>query len=189
MNNVYRSPYDPYNLPGGGKKKGGGGGGGGKQHHGGGGTPGGGGHQGGGGKPQSERTGRSDVAPITLFDENDQIRCDLLTKEAEEWAMQFTTGIKGDLTKHQIRKFFNEVKSLSEMERVRGWDATKPFFRLLKSKVAYACPHTGKNQRVPESFRQFIEKIVNSAETEKDFHATVTFFEAVLGYYYGEVGR
>ena len=63
---------------------------------------------------------------------------------------------------------------------------------MLKAKVAYACPERperGGGQKVPGTFKNFINDCVNSVKTKDDFDDFVLFFEAVVAFFYGKVGR
>ena len=64
-----------------------------------------------------------------------------------------------------------------------------PLIKMVKSKVAYACPSNGRDRKVPEEFRNYMELMINSIEYYKDFKAFSLCFEAVVGYFYGEGGR
>ena len=65
----------------------------------------------------------------------------------------------------------------------------RPLIKMLKSKVAYACPITGKDRKIPEEFRKYIEEMVDNIKDWKDFKAFALCFEAVVGFFYGQGGR
>jgi CRISPR type III-A-associated protein Csm2 len=94
------------------------------------------------------------------------------------------------LTSAQLRKFHGEAKALEE--RIKTTDDFKkirPLVKMLKSKVAYACPVTGSDRKVPEEFRKYIEEMVDNIDDDKDFKAFALCFEAVVGFFYGQGGR
>lgn len=118
------------------------------------------------------------------------IREELLTSKAQEkWARSFLRA-RPPLHSAQLRRFYHDVKSLeakitTEDEFVKN----KPLIKMLKSKVAFACPKTYSGRKVPLEFREFIEECVDNIDTHNDFKAFALVFEAVVGYFYGEGGR
>jgi len=122
----------------------------------------------------------------------------LLTEKAKTWAESFIRpGVPKErwqknprLTSAQLRKFHSEAKELEE--RVKNTDdfsKVRPLIKMLKSKVAYACPMTGSDRKVPEEFRKYIEEMVDNIADVKDFKAFALCFEAVVGFFYGQGGR
>ena len=114
----------------------------------------------------------------------DVIREELVTTKAEKWAKSFIRGMK----MHQLRRFYNEVKSLEAKVEAGDFDKTLPLIRMLQSKVAHACPKRGE-RKVPPEFKDFIDECIKAIRNEEDFKAFVLVFEAVVGYFYGEGGR
>lgn len=130
------------------------------------------------------------------------IRESLLTDRAKSWAVSFINPKKPrdkwqrnpKLTSAQLRKFHIEAKTLEE--RIKNFDnpneefsKLRPLVKMLKSKVAYACPTTGRDRKVPEEFRKYIEEMVGNIEDWKDFKAFALCFESVVGFFYGQGGR
>ena len=137
-----------------------------------------------------------------FYEEKDKLKESLLTSRAEEWAKSFINPKQPadrwqrnpKLTSAQLRKFHIEAKELEE--RVKNLEKPdeefpklRPLVKMLKSKVAYACPNTGKDRKVPEEFRKFIEEMVENINDRKDFMAFALCFEAVVGFFYGQGGR
>jgi CRISPR type III-A-associated protein Csm2 len=129
-------------------------------------------------------------------DRKEIIREDLLTSRARQWAKSFIKPSRlgrnernPRLTSAQLRKFYNDVKSLETQVESRGFAVMRPLVKMMKSKVAYACASTGKDRKVPVEFRQYIEEMVDSVEDMRDFKAFALCFESVVGYFYGEGGR
>ena len=130
-------------------------------------------------------------------DDNKTIKPSLLTDQARDWAKKFlhpqrpeNKGEKNTpLTSAQLRKYYREVKSLEMKVKAKGFTQIKPLIKMLKSKTAYACPKTGKDRKIPEEFKDYISTCVDKIEDQKDFKAFVLFFEATVGYFYGEGGR
>lgn len=126
----------------------------------------------------------------------------LLTDKAKSWAESFINPKQPadrwqrnpKLTSAQLRKFHIEAKELEErVKNLKNPDEEfpklRPLVKMLKSKVAYACPNTGKDRKVPEEFRKFIEDMVENINDRKDFMAFALCFEAVVGFFYGQGGR
>ena len=137
-----------------------------------------------------------------FYDDKGNIKESLLTDKAKSLAESFINPKQPadrwqrnpKLTSAQLRKFHIEAKELEE--RVKNLEKPdeefpklRPLVKMLKSKVAYACPNTGKDRKVPEEFRKFIEEMVENINDRKDFMAFALCFEAVVGFFYGQGGR
>lgn len=136
-------------------------------------------------------------------DENrEKIKEKLLTSDAVNWAKSFISPkrptekyhVNPKLNSAQLRKFHNEAKELEERIKnlenpVKDFAKIRPMVKMLKSKVAYACPSNGRDRKVPEEFRKFIEEMVDHIDDHKDFRVFALCFEAVVGFFYGEGGR
>lgn len=131
-----------------------------------------------------------------------EISEDLLDSKAKGWAESFLNPRRPKeswarnprLTSAQLRRFHREVKELEV--RVKAlkdskteFIALRPIVKMLKSKVAYACPSNGVERKVPEEFRKYIEEMVDNVIDSRDFLAFALCFEAVVGYFYGQGGR
>lgn len=117
------------------------------------------------------------------------IREELLTSKAQGWARSFIKA-RPSLSSAQLRRFYHDVKSLEARITSDGeFTGNKPLIKMLKSKVAYACPRTYSGRKVPWEFREFFEECVDKINQWKDFQAFALVFEAVVGYFYGEGGR
>lgn len=132
---------------------------------------------------------------IVFYDEEGKINESLLTYKAKSWAKSFNEPRtrKDKLTMTQLRKFHIEVKTLeNRLKHLENADKVfleqKPLVKMLKSKVAYACPKKGK-KKVPEEFKKYIEDMIDSVNDWKDFQAFSLCFESVVGYFVGEGGR
>lgn len=130
------------------------------------------------------------------------IKEQFLTGDAVKWAKSFIFPsrpsekfhVNPKLNSAQLRKFHNEAKELEERiknlaDPEKDFVKIRPMVKMLKSKVAYACPSNGRDRKVPEEFRKFIEVMVDNIEDHKDFRAFALCFEAVVGFFYGEGGR
>lgn len=131
-----------------------------------------------------------------IIDEN------LLDSKAKAWAESFIKPKQPKekwqknpkLNSAQLRKFHIEAKELEE--RVKNLEnpdkefpKLRPLVKMLKSKVAYACPATGRDRKVPEEFRKYIEEMVDNVNDHRDFMAFALCFESVVGFFYGQGGR
>lgn len=130
------------------------------------------------------------------------IKEELLTTAAKEWAEKFIKpkyiNEKGKsnppLTSAQLRRFHTEAKSLEERCKnlsnpEKDFERVRPLIKMLKSKVAYACPINGRDRKIPEEFRKYIEEMVDNIDDIYDFKAFALCFEAVVGFFYGQGGR
>jgi CRISPR type III-A-associated protein Csm2 len=121
---------------------------------------------------------------------------ELLDKTAREKAKQFfDTDNRGRtiyVSSHQLRKFYNEVKNLEKKLKVNDWDIIYPMVKMIKSKIAYATSDSkikNTERKLYRKFKDFLVEGIDSIQDQKDFHAFCKYFEAVVGYYYGEGGK
>jgi len=132
-----------------------------------------------------------------FYDEKGNIKEALLTDKAKIWAESFIKPKppkerwqkNPKLTSAQLRRFHGEAKALEEQIKNQDFLKIRPLIKMLKSKVAYACPITGSDRKVPEEFRKYIEEMVDNVEDAKDFKAFALCFESVVGFFYGQGGR
>lgn len=132
---------------------------------------------------------------MTFFDEEGNIRSDLLDKEARESAEAFVPMFKDkwgnqkpsrDAIKNsQLRRFFGEFKSLKNKldqqgEPEKNFGAIKPLVKMAKAKVAYA----KARKVVPQAFADWLQSNVDNIEDDKDFKAFLLHFEAIIGFCY-----
>lgn len=132
------------------------------------------------------------MANINYF-RGDEINPELVTTEAQKWADIFfppQQGAKGggrrDFNTAQLRRFYGDVKGLemrwqNSTNKERTFREILPFIKLLKAKTAYA----NKRKLVPDSFRTWMWDNVDMIKDEKDFKAFLLYFEAVVGFCYG----
>ena len=105
-----------------------------------------------------------------------RLKEELITSKAQDWAENFIKPRQPKdrwqrnpkLTSAQLRKFHGEAKALEE--RVKNlkdqteFSQIRPLIKMLKAKVAYACPINGVDRKVPEEFRKYIEEMVDNIE-------------------------
>ena len=125
-----------------------------------------------------------------VFRENGHIRESLLTTDAESYAAKFLERPQQQpLTSAQLRRFYNEVKALEARIEAGGFEANAPLVKMLRSKVAYACPRQNNSRKIPESFARFLWKHIEHIRSKQDFEDFCLMFEAVVGFFYGKGGR
>ncbi|MBI5208297.1 MAG: type III-A CRISPR-associated protein Csm2 [Candidatus Firestonebacteria bacterium] len=134
-------------------------------------------------------------------DAKEKIKEIFLTDKAKFWAESFINPKppkerwqrNPKLTSAQLRRFHIEAKTLEErvknLKNADDFIKIRPLVKMLKSKVAYACPITGSDRKVPEEFRKYIEEMVDNIDDINDFKAFALCFEAVVGFFYGQGGR
>ncbi len=115
-----------------------------------------------------------------FLDNENNIRPELLDKEASD-----ISGKLKNLSTHQIRKFYDEVKNFkARLDRGEDYKKIKPLIVMLKSKAKYAYTKNDKMKVFYHFITQSIEKIKSEdTETEKKkFDAFCLFFEAIYGF-------
>jgi CRISPR-associated protein Csm2 len=135
-----------------------------------------------------------------FFDAEQNLRADLLDGVARSFGKQFAR--QDQVSNAQLRRFYGDVKELQkdiradaeavqEMEAGPGREPGRAFrryearIRMLKSKVAYAAGR----RTIPVSFEKFVSKCIDQVDSLPAFDAYVTFFESVVGYFYGFGGE
>jgi len=124
---------------------------------------------------------------MKYFDEKGNIRNGLLDREAEEKAKSFVhprDRNSNPLTSAQLRRFYNEFKGLEKKVAAKGFDATLPLIKMVKSKAAYSA--NPKNPKIPRAFKDFLSENIDAINQKRDFEAFMLFFEAVVGFCYGQ---
>jgi len=129
------------------------------------------------------------LPPIKYYDDEGRITKDLFDKDAQAWADRFC---KDGLKRNQLRNFYHDVKSferkLDPFQKEKSFDENHPYLKMLKSKAYYAADRL-KREKIPDSFKEFLKKNIDLVQSYKDFDTFVTFFEAVVGFYYGKETR
>lgn len=131
------------------------------------------------------------------LDEEGRFKKELIEDEADKIGELLAQGginkrnKKNKLTNSQLRNFYNEVKALDAKINEDNFLDNLPFVLMLKAKANYAY-RGGKNSKIPESFKDFIIKnveVISEEKTYKSFDNFTTFFETVVGYFYGHGGE
>ena len=129
--------------------------------------------------PFGQRQETPPVKEANYFDAKGNLRSEWVDSAAEEVAQQLKNGVKAA----QLRKFYNEVKTLERIWITRGqtddaFSQLLPQIKILKAKAVYA-----KERKVAnEYFKNWLTKHVNAINTPKDFSAFLLHFEAVVGF-------
>ncbi len=129
-------------------------------------------------------------------EEKKTLKDDLLSECAEETATELVPlerdqrrdrmrPARNAVTSSQLRKFFFEFRNLEKKvhHHQEHFERVKPLIKMVKSKAMYQS--AGSNQKIPETFKNFLIQHVNSIDDEKDFRAFMLHFEAVVGFCYG----
>lgn len=139
-----------------------------------------------------------------FYDSTGEIEKTLLDSQARNWARSFIKPQwpkdkrkrNPELDATQLRRFHNDIRALEAkvdaafaLEGEAGFKKMLPLIKMVKSKVAYACPVNGRDRKVPDEFRKYMETMIDNIEVKKDFEAFSLCFEAVVGYFFGEGGR
>ena len=132
------------------------------------------------------------------LDEDGRFKKELIENEADKIGELLANGGINKrkryekLSSSQLRNFYNEVKALDAKINEENFLDNLPFVLMLKAKANYAYRGGGKNKKIPESFKDFIIKnveIISKEKTYKSFDNFTTFFETVVGYFYGHGGE
>ena len=106
-----------------------------------------------------------------------------VVRERMEELARMMSDAKPGLTTHQIRRFFQHCRAIEARLRAKTstWEREQTEFMKLDVSVADAF---GKSPpKVPEIFRDFIQKNVAAVKTEKDFlEGFLPHFEALVGF-------
>lgn len=142
----------------------------------------------GGSYPQGGRSTPSENTnnpPKILLRRNGQLRRELITSEAEQWADSLHNNGNG-ITATQLRNFFNEVKALQSRIEAGGFDANEALVGLLKSKAAYAYARAEKKREIGfRHMKSMIEQGVELSRSPESFNDFALFFEAVMVFFKG----
>ncbi|HLI82705.1 MAG TPA: type III-A CRISPR-associated protein Csm2 [Bryobacteraceae bacterium] len=113
------------------------------------------------------------------FAENGSIRVDMITIEAERLAARFEAD---RLKRHQLRSFFDHAKRQSQ-RLVYGapFGEVHPQIALMKAFAADRAERA--DNKLPQSFKQFIDRNVDAINNEAAFRrGFMPHFEAVVAY-------
>jgi CRISPR type III-A-associated protein Csm2 len=142
-------------------------------------------------RPRQEHSGdrklstQSNTLPNIVFRNNGQLRRELLTSEAENWA-DLLYDNKNGVTATQLRNFFNEVKALQSRIEAGGFAVNEALIGLLKSKAAYAYARAEKKRKNGFGYlKSMIEQCSDLSKSEEAFNDFALFFEAVMGFFKG----
>ncbi len=130
-------------------------------------------------QPSGQRQESAPVEKAVYFDNKGNLDARWVDTEAEKVALNLGEGVKAA----QLRKFYNEVKTLERMWITRGrtdeaFAELLPQVKILKAKAAYA-----KARGVAsDHFHRWLSEHVNAVNTPKDFAAFLLHFEAVVGF-------
>lgn len=113
--------------------------------------------------------------------EKNIIREELLDKEAFEYADKF---VKEELNSTQLRRFFGEFRQLEKKIKSKSFEEVKPLIKMVKSKASYSA--NPKKRKIPIIFKNFLVDNLDKIHDEKDFEAFMLYFEAVVGFCYGQ---
>ena len=132
---------------------------------------------------------------IHYYDEKGNIRVELLSVESIAFADKFVNpqGNEKGLNSSQLRRFYGDFKSLEKKFESKSRDGNEeevflkilPLIKMVRSKVAYACPEPPGKPKIPKAFATWLSDNVIAIESVKDFKTFLLYFEAVVGFCYG----
>lgn len=124
------------------------------------------------------------ILEFYIDNEKKKLNKDWMEKECEKWGEKFHFD---RVKSSQIRKFYGDVLAMDSKAETQEFEIILPQIKMLKSKTAYASS-PNKSGRIPESFKDFLNKMVDRVNDKKDLKAFKLIFEAILGFYYGKGG-
>jgi len=114
------------------------------------------------------------------FDDKGNILENYITKWAEDIAKTLGNAYPS-MTKHQLRRFYNHVKSLE-----KKLDLTEDYPSInadLKMLVSYAANAACKRPAsIPKFFESFVKRNLDTVKDIKTFRGFVQHFQAVVGF-------
>jgi CRISPR-associated protein Csm2 len=113
------------------------------------------------------------------FDQKGNVNENFITFWAEDIAKKLGQS-SPDMKKHQLRKFFNHVKSLERRLYLSDFEKINKDLKMLLSyatSAAFASP-----PKIPRLFEEFIKRNLASIKDSKTFLAFVQHFEAIVGF-------
>lgn len=134
---------------------------------------------------QSKHFKKDSIPRILEFyvdNEKKKLNKEWMEKECEEWGEKFHFD---RVKSSQIRKFYGDVLAMESKAETQEFEIILPQIKMLKSKTAYASS-PNKSSRIPKSFKDFLNKMVDRINDKKDLKAFKLIFEAILGFYYGK---
>lgn len=127
---------------------------------------------------------------MSFFWENKQkkqLRCDLLSIEAENKAKKMNDEAKDKMNKYsQIRKFYDEaishktfILSRPDGEQDEIFKQRLPYIKMMNAKLVYS----QARGYLSSGFVKMIKECINEVKDLDDFYAFTDFFEAFLAFY------
>ncbi|AMV26287.1 hypothetical protein VT84_17955 [Gemmata sp. SH-PL17] len=106
-----------------------------------------------------------------------------VVRERMENLAHMMANAKPSLTSHQIRRFFQHCRAIEARLRAKTSTWGRELTEFKKLDVAVADAFGKSPPKVPEIFRDFIQKNVLAVKTEKDFlEGFLPHFEALVGF-------
>jgi CRISPR-associated protein Csm2 len=118
------------------------------------------------------------------FDEDGVLRTEYVTTLAESIAKELGYS-RPRMTMHQLRAFYNHVKRLENAVNNK-----RPFAEVVPeiSKLKPIASERESKEKIPESFKEFIDRNVDKSKDEKSFlNGFVEHFQAVVAYCAGTI--
>lgn len=137
-----------------------------------------------GNSTQSQTLVSPDYLKGTYFDDKDNIKCELLTTQAEELAKKFG---RAGIASTQLRQFFMQVRSIERQIGQKEFAQLVPKIQRLSALAAYFAGR-GKDQyerQKRETLKNFIDaNRVVAEKSERNFReGFVPHFEAIIAYF------
>ncbi|MFO7734700.1 MAG: type III-A CRISPR-associated protein Csm2 [bacterium] len=138
---------------------------------------------------------------IKFYDEKGKVHPDLYDQKAQEVAQKLIEGKFNKkynktnyhgVSRSQLRKLFDEVKSIEKKLNNNSWEDVLPLVKMIKSKAAYNTSRMIKNEKANKKYYEFLNEFVKNGIDQvyeyRDYKTFCMFFEAVYGFYYENGG-
>ncbi|WP_104713532.1 type III-A CRISPR-associated protein Csm2 [Helicobacter cetorum] len=103
---------------------------------------------------------------------------------AQKWSL-LIANLYPQVTKHQIRMFYDKVLELEEQALNATEESFKtevlPFIKKLNAHVTYA--KNRQQNRINIAFEKFMQQGIDQSEDKTTFQNFVCLFEAIIGFY------
>jgi len=116
---------------------------------------------------------------IGYFDYKGELLENFIVLWAEDIARKLGQ-VYPDMKKHQLRRFYNHVKSLERKLDLGDYGSINNYLKML---ISYATNAAYSNPpKIPRLFEEFVRKNLALVKDPKSFHAFLKHFESIVGF-------
>jgi len=133
------------------------------------------------GKINNDVRERNVIESFYIDQEKKTVHSDLFDGKAQEIAKNII-----GVTTNQLRRIYDEVKSIEPKLNSIAFEELEPYIRMIKVKARYNIARV-KNKRNEKAYKyltSFINEGIGEVKNKKDFYVFLSLFEAVYGFYF-----